>query len=592
MNKIETRPIGKVILNESTPQRAPRLEHYLIPYYQRGYRWETHHVEALLDDLHNFMQNKKEEYYCLQPVVVCPSKDEQGLNQWEVIDGQQRLITLHIIFQYLSKAKYVVHFERRNKSTDFLRQLGENTKNHDNPDFHFMSNALSVIERWFSGKAENDISYVDEFYSKITKTVQVIWYQLSDLDEKNKISIFNRLNIGKIPLTDAELIRALLLSKIKYGLSGREMHMRQAEISAEWNLIEHGLQQEELWYFLNNKVKSAYSSRIELIFNLIAGDEAKNYSTYLWFEKAIKGDSEEDEARNAGKRWEETKEIFAKFKSWFNKSGVYHYVGFLLAEGYSVNDLLIASKTTKTNFELWLKKEIKSRFRAFDPANLSYKDKDLEKVFLLFNILTAQNRKAGANDRFPFNLYKKIKYEDGGWSIEHIHAQRSEPMKEEKAIRVWLRETLEAIEKITYIEVSAEFGEDVEKRTVGETYAARIKAMLDEEEIQPDRFNLLKDELITLFESSSVHEIDNLALLSKKHNSALNNSIFPVKRNKLIELEKAGAYIPICTRNVFLKFYSNSDNQPYYWSRQDKISYYKTLNDTISTFLSAIDDHG
>jgi len=589
MNTIETRSVGKMILNEFTPARKPRIEHYLIPYYQRGYRWETRHVEALLNDLHNFIRSA-EVNYCLQPIVVCPGTDEQGLNRWEVIDGQQRLITLHIIFQFLAKSKYVITFEKRNKSTDFLAALSEDTMSDENPDFHFISNALTVVSKWFDQKVEHDISYIDEFYSKITKTVQVIWYQLADLEEENKINIFNRLNIGKIPLTDAELIRALLLSKVKYGLSDREANMRQAEISAEWNAIEHELRQEQLWYFLNNKVKSDYSSRIEYIFNTIAGDEAKNYSTYLWFEKKVKGASEEEEEKNAVALWNETKQIFAKFKSWFIKPRIYHYVGYLLAENYDINDLLAASKTSKPLFEKWLKAEIKDRFKNLHIGSLGYGSPELERLFLLFNILTIQNRKGGINDRFPFDHFKKTKYEDGGWSIEHIHAQRSEPMQEEKAIRTWLLETLKAIEHISFIEVEIQGKDDtqktVEKRTVNSNYVERIRQLLAAEKINANDFNILKDELIALFDSFSLHELDNLALLSKKHNSALNNSIFPVKRNKIIELEKQGAYIPACTRNVFLKFYSNSDNQPYYWSKPDKTLYFDAIDQVITNFLT------
>jgi hypothetical protein len=596
MNIIETRPVGKIILNETTPARSPKLEHYMIPYYQRGYRWETHHVEALLDDLHNFMQSKTAEYYCLQPIVVCPSVDEQGFNQWEVIDGQQRLISLYIIFQFLSKPKYLVNFEKRAKSTTFLRELSRDTSNHDHPDFHFMSNALDVVERWFTAKAEFDLAYVDEFYSKVSKTVQVIWYQVDGLDEKSKTDIFSRLNIGKISLSDAELIRALLLSKVKFGLNEREIHMRQAEISAEWNAIEHALQQEDLWYFLKNDIKSGYSSRIEYIFNIIAGEEAENYSTYLWFEKKIKSENEEEEALAAVALWDRTKQIFAKFRSWFQKTETYHYVGFLLSENYDVKEILAASKTSKTQFQKWLKNEIIDQFDDFDAESLMYKDKGLGRVFLLLNILTMQNRKGGVNDRFPFDLYKKVKYEDKGWSIEHIHAQRSQPMKEQKAIRTWLSDTLRAIEYIPFIEVEtvvkAEDGNDhtqIEKRDVNHAYASRIKIMIDAEELDINEFNILKDELITVFDSSSLHELDNLALLLSRHNSALNNAIFPVKRNKIIELVKEGAFIPPCTLNVFLKFYSNSDNQPYYWSRQDKGLYFKAINQTLTTFFA---NHG
>ena len=251
MNLIETRTIGNLILNKNTPQRSPRVEHFLIPYYQRGYRWEINHVEALLDDIHSFIQSK-EENYCLQPIVVAPREDENGLNIWEVIDGQQRLITLFIIFQFIQKAKYSIIFEKRGLSTDFLSGLNKETYNHDSPDFHFMSEAHAVVEKWFEKKTEDDISYIDEFYTTVTKKVQVIWYQIPELLDDEKIDIFNRLNVGKIALTDAELIRALLLSKIKIGLSEREANMRQAEISNEWNLIEHELRKDDLWYFINN----------------------------------------------------------------------------------------------------------------------------------------------------------------------------------------------------------------------------------------------------------------------------------------------------------------------------------------------------
>ena len=54
MNKIEPRTIQQLIVNADTPVRTNRVEHYLIPAYQRGYRWTTLHVEALLEDLDNF----------------------------------------------------------------------------------------------------------------------------------------------------------------------------------------------------------------------------------------------------------------------------------------------------------------------------------------------------------------------------------------------------------------------------------------------------------------------------------------------------------------------------------------------------------
>ena len=54
----------------------------------------------------------------------------------------------------------------------------------------------------------------------------------------------------------------------------------------------------------------------------------------------------------------------------------------------------------------------------------------------------------------------------------------------------------------------------------------------------------------------SVHSLSNLALVASGHNSALNNAVFEVKRRRILELDRQGAYIPICTRQVFLKYYT------------------------------------
>ena len=65
---------------------------FYIPSYQRGYRWSETEVVRLLDDIY---QNGKKNY-CLQPVVVRKKED-----QYELIDGQQRLTTLYLIYKYI-----------------------------------------------------------------------------------------------------------------------------------------------------------------------------------------------------------------------------------------------------------------------------------------------------------------------------------------------------------------------------------------------------------------------------------------------------------------------------------------------------------
>ena len=106
------------------------------------------------------------------------------------------------------------------------------------------------------------------------------------------------------------------------------------------------------------------------------------------------------------------------------------------------------------------------------------------------------------------------------------------------------------------------------------------------EDIDINEFNELKDFLINIFDSESIHEISNLALLTKQDNSILNNAIFPVKRDYIINLEREGQFIPPCTRNVFLKFYSESNSQPYYWSKDDKEQYFDAIQKIITEFVN------
>lgn len=585
-NKISTLPINDLILNKDTPKREQRFEHFIIPYYQRGYRWEKDHVEALLDDIHQFMESG-EENYCLQPIVVSPGLDDDGLNRWEVIDGQQRLITLYIIFKHIKKRTFKIIFGNRVKSNEFLENLNKDKYDYDYPDHAFMSLAHQVIEKWFEKKEENNVSYVDKFYISLTNNVQVIWYETEVETDEEKISIFNRLNVGKIPLTDAELIRALLLSKIKYGLSDREANLRQSEISNEWAQMEYELRNEELWYFLTSG-KELFASHIEFIFKILADGGAKKYSTYSWFEKYIKSDTQEEENRKAIELWGKTKEVFAKLNFWFKDRTLYHHIGFLLINNSNIKEILQNSNKDKPNFKKWIIEEVKAQVKGVDIENIEYGDKRLLNILLLYNILSMEQLIDNSNNRFPFNHFKKIE-NNGGWSIEHIHAQQSEPLEKEEAIRVWITDTLSAIENISTIEnerIDNHNGNDVSIKTVDlKNYINNLKSFLKQDSIDVNAFNHLKNELIETFNSSSVHDLDNLALLSKKDNSSLNNSIFPVKRNRIIAIEKEGKYVPHCTRNVFLKFYSNSDNQPYYWSVNDKKAYYKSIENILKPYI-------
>ena len=592
MNNIEPRPISRLIRNEETPNRSVRVEHYSIPSYQRGYRWTKMHVEALLEDIDNFIEKQNKpgavnESYCLQPVVVVAQKDTDGLRMWELVDGQQRLTTLYLILKRLNRPVFEIKFDKRPASDNFLSSLSFDTLSHETPDFHFMSEAFLCIDEWFT-KKEEDIGYADDFANKLLNKVQVIWYEVelkskSPKDqESEKIDIFNRLNIGKIRLEDAELVRALLMSRVE-GNTEREKLMRQGELSNEWYEIEQWLRQPEVWRFLTDKTMA---NHIQLLFELQAHNKnSENYNTYKWFEQEIHH-SEFPELR-AIELWRETKEFFGRLRYWYKERTLYHYVGFLLACGaINLNELIQLSEKDKKAFKLGLFLRIKSYLEQIDLNQLSYDSnkEELQKVLLLFNVLSVENMKGNVQERFPFNLYNAIKKNER-WSLEHIHAQQSEdPMQTDKAIREWINDTLASIGHIS--EIDKGVNED------GEIQRVDIRPLIDElktmsvsDSIDKEAFNNLRARIVRDFESEGTkHELENMALLSRPDNSRLNNAIFPVKRDRIIQMEREGSFVPPCTRNVFLKLYSKADNQPYFWSKRDKEDYVAEIKKVFEEF--------
>lgn len=598
MNRIEPRTIQQLIVNQDTPQREKRVEHYLIPAYQRGYRWTTLHVEALLEDLDSFLKHSEEpgaknEAYCLQPIVVVGQQDSDGKRIWEIVDGQQRLTTLYILLKYLDEKqkRFEINFEKRGKSDVFLRDLSSSTLNDNEPDFHFMSDAYRCIQKWFEAKTESDLSYDKRFWVRLMSSVQVIWYDVELLPnsskslEEQKIDIFNRLNIGKIPLEDAELVRALLMSKVDAN-SERDKLIRQAEFSNEWYEIEHWLQQPEQWLFLTDK---KYANHIQLIFELMAHNKnSENYSTFKWFEKQIQ--DSKDPVNKASKLWYEVKEYFAYFRFWFSNRDIYHYVGFLLSANLlKLEDVIEYSKWDKHSFAKKLKQLISNYLDGINLDELSYENnqEELKRILLLFNVLSVNAIKANKQSRFPFNLYNEIK-QGKKWSLEHIHAQQSQdPLQKDKVIRDWISDTLRSISRVSSIEKGVDDN--------GNIIAINLKPMIEElqqlsktpsdEKVDEDRFNLVRAQIVNAFDSESTkHLLDNMALLSCPDNSRLNNAIFPVKRDRVIEMELEGRFIPPCTRNVFLKIYSKADTQPYFWSKEDKVDYIREINRVFYEF--------
>ena len=143
---------------------------FFVPGYQRGYRWGEDEVTRLLEDI----DSNGTQPYCLQPVVVKKNDDV-----FELIDGQQRLTTLFLIYKYMSKAsngfiktpEIFLQYETRTKSEEFLNNL-ELSRKEENIDYWHICNAYETIDKWFNSEKHNETTLINFKNTFIIKIVQ------------------------------------------------------------------------------------------------------------------------------------------------------------------------------------------------------------------------------------------------------------------------------------------------------------------------------------------------------------------------------------------------------------------------------------
>ena len=81
------------------------------------------------------------------------------------------------------------------------------------------------------------------------------------------------------------------------------------------------------------------------------------------------------------------------------------------------------------------------------------------------------------------------------------------------------------------------------------------------------------------------HGIANLALLDQRTNRSYKNAVFAVKRQRVLSLDQAGIFVPLCTRNVFLKCYSPQVDNVMFWSKADRNGYMEVMLNTLVQFF-------
>lgn len=529
---------------------------FYIPDYQRGYRWTATEVRELLNDLKEYQEThtKDSPPYYLQPLVVKKRKEKgsEGAQVYEVIDGQQRLTTIGLILHYISQKDPVVKLmkileeEFRKPSSESIpdavkhaakdvpspatvnityetRDTEKETKNTEEGrltyiidkddaeslDEYHIKTVYGAIQDWFVDLSKQEQNREQKQNSEqeqnilrtLTEHTAVIWYE----PDGDAHELFQRLNIGRIPLTNAELIRALFLTSKSTDIYGER---EQVLIAEQWNDIERRFADDHFWYFLTNEDPKTYDTRIDLLFETITGmKRTDRYALYLKLEKIV---DENRKEKTLYEIWNE--KVIAPFQTllrFYEDPELYNNVGYIIAAkkfgdttNLNLNSLWERWKkqgTSAKNFISFYTKPMIQKLIGIEGAKLSdrlesikYGADDLiaHNVLLLHNILSTGNiPSTGKGLGFNFCDYKKER-----WSLEHIYPQNPQQEQENQ-------------------------------------------------------------------NNYDIDKLGNLALLSKEINTSLYNHPFSEKRAQIIERINKGRFVPLCTQRVFLKFYNTETQQ-------------------------------
>ncbi|CAM1637816.1 DUF262 domain-containing protein [Bartonella apis] len=646
---------------------------FIIPGYQRGYRWNDQQINDFLNDIFEFYEKfkngKENKIYFLQPVVVMENySEETGSDEKEnepeinIVDGQQRLTTVLLLnsillnkyvpknIDYLfsndvtikndesrrniNKKKfinYTLTINTREESDEFLKRIAKSIEPTEKEcvsiDLYFLYNAYDKIRRYINNNVDKNINWI-EFYGIFANQVKVLWYVIDNSDSGGEIAAFTRLNSGKIPLTNAELSRAALLNPAYYKSKDNkddnqnlpDIETERGLISVGWDNLEYELRKPEFWGFLgfseNNQLSNfkdeRYQTRIDFLldfhFNKKSNEDNKLASFIALGEELKNAEKDKFSKKNVKQIWESIQLDLWKLQTWYDDNDLYHWIGYLFAEKQMNQALFLNFKNLEKDA---LKKKVKSIVKEFYPDEVKFGEytydtnkEECKKFLFLYNVEFVRSMKtAGKKPRYDFSAHHQKK-----WTIEHINAQNVEGLNTKEQWLTWLEGHLEVLtvifprDDLQKKEVSRK-KDDRQKKNDLQHLSDRVEELMEKIK-SSERFKSselfeyskqfklpeTKDEFLTLSEcilrffdkrtgetdaqdDDDIHELSNLALLDGSANSVLNNSIFRVKQNKIVEEMKQGNFIPPATQAVFLRLFSMEEQGHLYWTMKDRQAY-------------------
>jgi len=230
---------------------------FLIPEYQRPYVWTSDNVNDLLEDLWFAYKNNPDDEYFVGSLVL-KKVTQSSFNEYEVLDGQQRLTTFALMLSILKNKTHNqkliesinkklfqeanefdgiperprVVYRIRGDSDKFLRQfIQDNNRvlNHNDISVKNMNEAIETIEKSFPD------TKIEEFAKFLLNKVVSIY--VATENREDAFRLFTILNNRGIPLTNADILKAINIGEIEKANS-----KEKAEVYAKkWEEIQNEL---------------------------------------------------------------------------------------------------------------------------------------------------------------------------------------------------------------------------------------------------------------------------------------------------------------------------------------------------------------
>ena len=329
---------------------------FVVPSYQRGYKWNRENVFKLLDDLKSFEKSnwdKLNSFYCIKNITIVPLEDKTG---WNVVDGQQRLTTIFILLSYLRKFNPDANLEFFSKPDCLKYNVREETGKYLKEevftggvwDSEIEPDTAKLKDQWYILDVAKGIKdwFDTEGNSLQTKTITDRLKLIVNNMENPTVSeeeIFAGLNGGKVELDGADLVRAVLITRSAkekyYGSPAekvKEFRMRIALELDEMNLW--WAQKEQKTYFEqflpDNKLKISNFKHASYPIGLLYKLYFLLYSTteesfgIEFFENGRNFNSKTDD--DHWELYETLIHLHHTLQMWFIDPLLYHWIGYLI----------------------------------------------------------------------------------------------------------------------------------------------------------------------------------------------------------------------------------------------------------------------